>query len=499
MATGQKAANSFSNFLEKRKGMVYIILFFTLLNFVLRSIYLTKNPLSGDEPFSLYHAQMPIQEIIAELLQGNNPPLFEIILHYWIKLGSISIGWIRLLPLIFSVLTVPFLYLLAHEIKKGWYPIFVVLIYTFSSYHLQFGQEVRVYSLFGLLSVISFWLLLRTLRQSDKKKLWMALLIVNSILIYAHYFGFFVLLIQTIFVFLLRKKTFIRSYSWYVVGMIILYLPMISTLFSRFILNESDGKLTWLESPDSIEAIYNMLWKFSNKPIVTVIGITLLVVVVSKMIYQRKWKLSNEALLLTLWFSISLFGMFLISFKIPMFLDRYLIYGSFSYLLILIYALDDLFLSKKIMWMGSGILVVLFLGTFSLNVPSKRDAKLIAETVHEAVDDTYDVFIYSPEQIPHFTYYYSPKWFQLIDTQPLYKRIIDSLQAEGINFVWSENNLLDQTENKVLFIQIDKGTENDNHPILLQLRKERNELKKIQLDEISYGYYFDALDIQNSQ
>lgn len=467
-------------------------LFFFILNFILRFLRLTENPLSGDEPFSLYHAQMSPGMIISELTKGNNPPLFELMLHYWISLKDVSIGWIRLFPLFFSALTAPFLFLLAKDVKRGFFPFLVVLIYTFSSYHLQYAQEVRVYSLFGCLAVISMWLFLKIWRDQESLSSWIAFTAVNILMIYAHYFGFILLLIQTILVISTVENRLknLKKYTVYVLIMLVLYAPLIPVLLRQFIFSGGKSK-TWLASPDSAEALYNMLWKFSNKPVVTVIGIAILLAAVIKFLISRNKKLSVEIKLFLTWFIISFFGMFFISFKIPMFLDRYLIYGSFSYILLLAYSLQYLF-PKKLFFITSGsILVALFGITFSLVVPVRRDAPLIAETVRKAQLNGYAIVICPQVYAPNFTYYYNQAYFKLVKENPLYSEMLRRLRKENIYLVYNHIEIEQLKRDKWLYIDVAASLIVPENQILEKLQS--NHTLKIQenLDEITKAYYFE--------
>jgi uncharacterized membrane protein len=179
---------------------------------------------------------MSTSSIIRLLSEGNNPPLFEIFLHYWVKLAGISPFAVRLPSLLFSCITVGFIYKFgAHFLNKR-VGIYAGIIYIFSNYHVVLASEARVYALLGMLAIISmyvFMLLINRIESAENNRSLKTnigvLLITNTLLIYAHYFGFFILATQFLFVF---TNTWLRKKTWrsaLIMGFVIalLYLPNI--------------------------------------------------------------------------------------------------------------------------------------------------------------------------------------------------------------------------------------------------------------------------------
>ena len=144
----------------RKFGWVIPILFF-LFNVVLRAFGIEINSLAGDEPFSVYFAQMDLPDILRHLRPGNNPPLYELFLHYWIKTFGISEVAVRIPSLIFVSVTAAFLYKIGDEFFTTQAGIVAGVLFSFSNYATYFAHEARVYALFGMLTCISFYYFLR--------------------------------------------------------------------------------------------------------------------------------------------------------------------------------------------------------------------------------------------------------------------------------------------------------------------------------------------------
>ena len=273
--------------------------------------------LAHDEPFTVLQAHRSIAGLFAILPEENNPPLHFLLMHFWVKLVPLDEGWLRVPSAIFSALTIWPLFVLGRALISRTGAIVLSLLFIFSNYHHGFAQEVRVYSLFALLAVTSVWLLNRI----SIGKSWIPLALVNVLMVYAHFFGWLMIGVQLLMVILVKEwRSSIRSY-FIAAGITLLsYIPYFLIFLKRF--NTSVAKGTWLTEPDP-EELYNMLWDWSNAPVLVVSF--LLLIIISLSIRGVRSLAIRIALI---WAFVPLFGMFLASYYAPIFLDRYLVYAS---------------------------------------------------------------------------------------------------------------------------------------------------------------------------
>lgn len=175
----------------------YLPLFFILLGFVIKGLFLGSNSLGGDEPFSVYHSQQSLDHLFGIFQNENNPPLHFLILHYWIRFFGISEFSVRLPSLIFSVFTVLFIYRIGLRFFNLRVAVIASLLFTFSTYQVLYAHEARAYALMGFLTAVSMFYYLEIIHSKSKsrwKLFWF--LLANALLIYTHFFGFFILFIN---------------------------------------------------------------------------------------------------------------------------------------------------------------------------------------------------------------------------------------------------------------------------------------------------------------
>jgi len=107
-----------SNYNQLKRNIDIIILMLVLIIYGYYSIFLSvAKPLWRDEAFSSLIASQSITEIIQSTSSDFNPPLFYFLLHYW-QLISTDTVFLRILPLVFSLLTIIVIYFTLPKIYK---------------------------------------------------------------------------------------------------------------------------------------------------------------------------------------------------------------------------------------------------------------------------------------------------------------------------------------------------------------------------------------------
>jgi|GEM_PF-157109 len=396
---------SFFRFFNKP---VYLPLAIFILNFFLKIWYLDHRDLAMDEPFTVFYSQANLHDLFIMLKSENNPPLFFILLHFWIKLFGISVASVRFLPVIFSSLTAVFIYYTGKKYISGLVGLVASLLYTFSTYNMVFAHEARVYSLFAMLSTLSMLVFFSIHSKRSIRRIIM-LAVVNALLVYSHFFGFFLILTQIIITGFITnfRKSMGFKFLLSVAGTFLLYLPYLPLLFFRYTQTIAQG--TWVEKP-IISDLYTMAWRFSNTPVATVLLLSLIITGTGFYLYRRfRHQIPSIPYVtaIMIWFFIPYFLMFLISFKQPIFLDRYTVFISVGYYLFIAVSIDLLSKSKWLSILLSLLTIGIMLITFTPDVDNKRRFNEAVQLVKSLKTPGTVVIICPPWLEYGFSYHYN--------------------------------------------------------------------------------------------
>ncbi len=331
----------------------------------------TKTPLYfliqsfwNDEAFSFLMAKKNIFEIISYSAKDYSPPLYYLILHFWIKIFGSSEITLRLFSFIFfwGVVYLGFLFLseiFKFSLKKSF---FYTLLITINPLLVYYAFEARSYTLFAFLSGLSFYALLK-----NKKRLYLISAISG---LYTHYFMIFVIIAQ----YLIKKSkeslmAFIYFIPWIV--MMIINLPYISTDF-------------WIKKPSftilvnfigNLYTGYEPEFLFFNKFILELSLFLIFLIIIGHFIIKNK-KSSEKDIFryLLIWAIFAPFVVTLLSFIKPLFLPRYLIFANLGLILLLIYIIEKFPLLLKITFLL--ILIYFTVNYHQLQVRERKKADL---------------------------------------------------------------------------------------------------------------------------
>lgn len=302
------------------------------LNLVLKLAWTGVNEMSGDEPFTVYWAQRPLAELFRMLRTENNPPLYFLIMHGWSTWVPLDLAWLRVPSVLFSALTAWPLFLLGRRLGGTTLAVTGVLLFTFSQHSYAFAHEVRGYSLLVLACTWSMWELLRLGQESERHPAVRAISIgwlvaANVLATWAHYFGWLVVGLELIMVFSMPLLRPIRVKMMAAASITLLCsIPWMGVLLSRAGTSLAQG--TWLGTP-GWEEPYNMVVRWANAPVVAVLFLALIAVALAR----RRGPDPRLGMPLA-WTAIPLLGMFLVSFQYPVYLDRYLLFASTGFYLL---------------------------------------------------------------------------------------------------------------------------------------------------------------------
>ena len=240
-----KFISSLASFGKINYKTAYLLIPIVVLAFILRIYGLGEENYWADEFITLRAAEGSLDSIIS----GNRPPLYLLIAHFWIEFFGTSENVTRLLSVFFGIASILLIYSIGKSLLGVKVGILSAFFMSVSQYQIYYSQEFRYYSLFLLLTLISFFFYIRVLKA--KRNIYAVIYVLSSILLYyAHDFGIFIIAAQNLYFIINFKSLRFIILTWLLSQIIILLGILPGLIFSINYKVVGPGGIDWLEAPE---------------------------------------------------------------------------------------------------------------------------------------------------------------------------------------------------------------------------------------------------------
>lgn len=326
------------------KGNPKIIAFSLLLIILSTGLLLRLDNLmvagySPDEAFSIHHASLTFKEIIGNSGNEPHPPLYYILLHFWMGIFGISEIATRSLSAIFGVVSVFITYQLGRLLFNRETGMIASLIVTVSTFHITYSQESRMYSLMAMLTLVSMFFFIKMMREKSIK-FTVYYQLSSILLMYSHIYGFFIILAQNLYLMATslkskKQKQYISLKKWITIQMILAaaFIPWIWVLIHQIIgiENGSFVNINWLPFPH-LSDLFNTFSLYTYYDPITLVLFSLLSLCALIPRAVDGGKMPGALIFLLIWLFVPILVPFAISkLAFPIYYPKYTIAASFSF------------------------------------------------------------------------------------------------------------------------------------------------------------------------
>jgi len=198
-----------------------------LVAFALRVYRLDAQSLWNDEGTSIALASLNLDAIINGAARDIHPPLYYLLLHFWMQLAGVSEFAARFLSVIAGVLLAAITFRLARKLFDEEVGIIAAFLAAFSPLLIYYSQETRMYIWMALWSAVAVWAMMEMLkRRSEGRRqttdsrqqttdenahrstlrasrntctiAWLAFIAANIAALYTHYFSATLLIVENL-------------------------------------------------------------------------------------------------------------------------------------------------------------------------------------------------------------------------------------------------------------------------------------------------------------
>lgn len=317
--------------------------------FSLAQNYITRG-FWGDEAWTSLISQLPYSQMLKTTAADFHPPAYYSVVELVYKFLPPTEIVTRSISFVFYLLTAFIVFKLASEVKGRTFGFLSAVAVLVNPIFFKYAFEARNYMLFAFAATGSIYFLIKLSAQFNLKRAAMFILF-TAVGIYTHYYMFFVLAAQGIYLLLFDRKILARMIGVYIaVG--ILYLFWIPFLFGQL---KSVGGGYWIGGIDWRHTHYEALLRILGGEEKNVfrpwlLGLSLGLMIVGLIQHIRQKTFERSYILIWLWAVVpfalaTLPGLTIDGFKLPfrpIFFWRYLIPAAVPLSMVIVHASQKL-------------------------------------------------------------------------------------------------------------------------------------------------------------
>jgi mannosyltransferase len=313
---------------------ISLLLLLTAVGAIMRLYNLGFNSLWLDEISTYRYAIGSFEGMWQMMSTGTDysPPLFFVLEHFMLQVLGVTEWSMRIIPAIFSIATIPAIYLVGKEFKDKYVGLIAAAFFTFSPFLLWYSQDARPYgvALFFVTVMFLFYLKAEKSDNTQSWKDWALFGAFSALAFWTHYYTIvftgalisytLLLCIPKIKGDLTTVKTTVKNVAISIGVMGLLALPLIVELIHVYTLRTAKEPGYGMRGFDIITQSILQITYSSEMYMWIITSLFVITVVFLLLTKDRK----NAGLLI--WIPAVLFIIsFYMSYKIP-FLPRYLIF-----------------------------------------------------------------------------------------------------------------------------------------------------------------------------
>ncbi len=338
-----------------------------LLGLVLRLVDIAESSIWHDEGFTMMLVRMPVAQIIARTARDVHPPLYYLLLHYWIGVFGASETAARSLSALFLLAAVPLSYALVRRLWTESAARLAALFVAAGPFMIRYSQEARMYAMVAFLLLLATYLLLVALER-NRWFLWALYGLVMAAAFYTHYYAIFMVVVHWMYVATQTSRRHRRGLWdpwWYLANGIMLaaFLPWLPTAYAQYTRVQGSFWIPRSTAATLPETLLEFMVFYISYGVTAVgeiiFGLGFVAAIVR--VYRRQPRRRTALLLLSSYALLGPVVVWLISFgSRPIFVDRYFTFAAIGFYCVLAVIIAEL--KPKTRDIATWVCLVLFLG-----------------------------------------------------------------------------------------------------------------------------------------